>query len=96
MLRALAELGFPLVITTNYDQLFEDALIAAASDHVSAVYKPKLRGQDDYRDPTAESPVVFKIHGDILRPKTSSSSPTRITSSSFCGCPTRTRTTRCP
>jgi len=29
MLRALAELDFPLVITTNYDNLFENALAAA-------------------------------------------------------------------
>lgn len=70
MLRALAELGFPLVITTNYDQLFEDALIAAGKRPRVAVYKPNSEATDDYRDPTAESPVVFKIHGDILRPET--------------------------
>jgi len=71
MLRALAELDFPLVITTNYDQLFESALIAAGKQPRVAVYTPNLEATADYRDPpTAQSPVVFKIHGDILRPET--------------------------
>lgn len=70
MLRALAELGFPLVITTNYDQLFESALISAGKQPRVEVYTPNLEPTTDYRDPTAESPVVFKIHGDILRPET--------------------------
>lgn len=70
MLRALAELDFPLVITTNYDQLFESALISAGKQPRVAVYKPNPEASDDYRDPTAESPVVFKIHGDIRRPET--------------------------
>ena len=70
ILGALAELGFPLVITTNYDQLFENALIAAQKQPRVAVYRPNLEATADYRDPTAESPVVFKIHGDILRPET--------------------------
>ena len=70
MLRALADLGFPLVITTNYDQLFESALIEAGKQPRVAVYTPNLEVTADYRDPTAESPVVFKIHGDILRPET--------------------------
>jgi len=70
MLRALAELSFPLVITTNYDQLFERALFAAGKHPRVAVYTPNLEPTTDYRDPTAESPVVFKIHGDIMRPET--------------------------
>jgi SIR2-like protein len=70
MLRALAELSFPLVITTNYDQLFERALFAAGKQPRVAVYTPNLEATTDYRDPTAESPVVFKIHGDIMRPET--------------------------
>jgi hypothetical protein len=70
ILRALAELGFPLVITTNYDQLFENALVAAGKQPRVAVYTPNLEPTTDYRDPTAESPVVFKIHGDIMRPET--------------------------
>ena len=70
MLRALAELDFPLVITTNYDQLFENALAAAGKQPRVAVYTPELEATTDYRDPTPQSPVVFKIHGDIARPET--------------------------
>jgi hypothetical protein len=70
MLRALAELGFPLVITTNYDQLFESALIGAGKQPRVAVYKPNPEATDDYHNPTVESPVVFKIHGDIQRTET--------------------------
>jgi hypothetical protein len=69
MLRALAELSFPLVITTNYDQLFESALRAADKDPRVAVYRPKPEAMEDYRNPTAESPIVFKIHGDIQHPE---------------------------
>jgi hypothetical protein len=70
MLRALAVLDFPLVITTNYDQLFEKALGDAGKRPRVAVYTPNLEATADYRDPTAESPIMFKIHGDILRPET--------------------------
>jgi hypothetical protein len=70
MLRALAELDFPLIITTNYDQLLENALAAAGKQPRVAVYTPELEPTTDYRDPTPESPVVFKIHGDIARPET--------------------------
>jgi hypothetical protein len=70
MLRALAELGFPLVITTNYDQLFENALAAVGKQPRVAVYTPNLEATTDYRDPSARSPIVFKIHGDISRPDT--------------------------
>jgi hypothetical protein len=69
MLRALAELSFPLVITTNYDQLFESALRGADKEPRVAVYQPNPEAMEDYRDPTAGSPVVFKIHGDIQRPE---------------------------
>jgi hypothetical protein len=66
MLRALAELGFPLVITTNYDRLFESALYAIGKQPRVAVYKPQPEAMQDYREPTPESPIVYKIHGDIL------------------------------
>ena len=70
MLRALAEIGFPLVITTNYDRLFESALIAADKHPRVAVYRPTQEATEDYHDPTAKSPIVFKIHGDTQRPET--------------------------
>jgi len=70
MLHALAQLDFPLVITTNYDQLFEMALTAAGKQPRVAIYTPHLEATTDYRDPTPQSPVIFKIHGDISRPET--------------------------
>jgi hypothetical protein len=70
MLRALASLDFPLVITTNYDQLFEAALTAVGKQPRVAVYTPNLEPTVDYRDPTGQQPVIFKIHGDISRAET--------------------------
>lgn len=69
MLRALAQLDFPLIITTNYDQLLETALAEAGKRPRVAVYTPELEPTTDYRDPTPEHPVVFKIHGDIDHPQ---------------------------
>jgi SIR2-like domain len=72
VLRALARLNFPLVVTTNYDQLFEKALRDAGKDPVVSIYKKNEDGDeptDDYPyddDPTPERPFIFKIHGDIL------------------------------
>jgi hypothetical protein len=65
ILRALAELAFPRVITTNYDQLFETALRLAGKEPRVSVYTPRLEPTRDFRNPTPENPVVFKIHGDI-------------------------------
>jgi SIR2-like domain len=70
LLYALAELDFPLVITTNYDQLFERALARIDKQPRVSVYTPELEVTPDYRDPSPESPVLFKIHGDISRPET--------------------------
>jgi hypothetical protein len=65
MLRALARLDFPLVITTNYDQLFERALHDAGKQPRVAVYKPEPEPTTDFDDETAQSPVLYKLHGDI-------------------------------
>jgi len=70
VLRALAELDFTRVITTNYDQLFEEALRCANKQTRESVYTPNLERTRDYGSPTAESPVIFKIHGDIDEPET--------------------------
>lgn len=70
LLHALAQLDFPIVITTNYDCLFEQALAAAGKQPRVSVYTPELEPTADPRNPTAQSPVVFKIHGDIARPET--------------------------
>jgi hypothetical protein len=65
MLRALARLDFPIVITTNYDQLFERALREAGKTPRVAVYKPEQEATTDFRNATAQSPVIYKLHGDI-------------------------------
>jgi hypothetical protein len=65
MLRALARLDFPMVITTNYDQLFERALREAGKQPRVAVYKPEPEVATDFRNATAQSPVIYKLHGDI-------------------------------
>jgi hypothetical protein len=70
MLRALAELPFPLVITTNYEPLFERALCEVDKQPRVAVYTPHSEVTIDYPDPTSESPIVRKLHGDTSRPET--------------------------
>jgi hypothetical protein len=68
MLNALARLDFPLVITTNYDPLFERALHMAGKQPRCAVYSPDPREpMADFRHATPESPVIYKLHGDIAR-----------------------------
>ncbi len=71
--RGLAQLDFPLVITTNYDQLFERALIKNDKKPVTCVYNPadgavtdEYPGRDD---PSPERPFIIKIHGDIDQPE---------------------------
>ncbi len=70
VLRALAELDFPVVITTNYDRLFEKALAEVGKQPQIAIYTKEREETTDYRRPTAQEPIVFKIHGDISRPET--------------------------
>jgi hypothetical protein len=65
MLRALAELDFRLIITTNPDGLLEDALWKVGKKPRLAIYTPESRKTDDPEILTAESPVVYKLHGDI-------------------------------
>jgi hypothetical protein len=69
--RALAELPFPLVMTTNYDTLFERALQRDGVDKRPqvGVYSPRrFEPTRDYSgdgDPTEDRPFVFKVHGDV-------------------------------
>jgi hypothetical protein len=65
MLRALARLDFPIVITTNYDQLFERALRDVGKQPRVSVYKPEDEPTTDFEDESAQSPVIYKLHGDI-------------------------------
>jgi hypothetical protein len=69
-LRALAQLDFPLVMTTNYDQLFEAALQKAGKKPRKGVYdreaaKPTTDFPDDDLLTNFDRPFLFKVHGDI-------------------------------
>ncbi len=71
IVKALAELDFPLIITTNYDRLLERALVAAGKDPHVTVYEPDGdQPTADCPEPTAAEPVVFKIHGDVSHRET--------------------------
>jgi SIR2-like domain len=66
LLRALAELDFPLIITTNFDRLFERALVDAGKDPQVSVYSPDSNDPtEDYEEPKSSAPFLFKIHGDV-------------------------------
>ena len=70
VLLALAEMDFPIVITTNYDRLFEKALRQFQIEPVIRIYDPK--GQQRTRDfvgmPKPKQPWLFKRHGCISDP----------------------------
>jgi hypothetical protein len=74
-LRALADLNFPVVITTNYDQLFEQALRQAGKNPFVSVYKKNEVHEEMTdelplgEDPKPDRPFLFKIHGDIDKPE---------------------------
>jgi SIR2-like protein len=68
-LRMLAELPFRIIVTTNYDRMLESALRKCDPEKEPDVfvYDPDaVEPTPDTRDdPTAERPLVFKMHGDI-------------------------------
>lgn len=70
-LHGLAEMNFPLIITTNYDHLFEEALLQAGKNPTIVAYNPKAadRPHDPLQDPSPQDPFIFKIHGDINVPE---------------------------
>jgi hypothetical protein len=70
MLLALAQLDFPVVLTTNYDDLYEQALRQVGKDPLVVVYSRKRRPRISSRDLRGPRPVVFKLHGDFSRPET--------------------------
>jgi hypothetical protein len=71
ILNALAELDFPLVITTNYDRLLEKALVTAGKDPQVTIYEADPdQPTAECPEPNAHEPVVFKIHGDISHRET--------------------------
>jgi SIR2-like protein len=70
-LSALAELDFPLICTTNYDKLFEKALIVKGKGPIVSSYSNnRFAITKDYTDAKLDprKPFLFKIHGDIDDP----------------------------
>jgi SIR2-like protein len=67
MVRALAQLDFPVVLTTNYDNLYEQALREQGKDPLVVVYTRKRRPRVTAADLRSPRPVVFKLHGDFSR-----------------------------
>jgi hypothetical protein len=69
----LAALPFPIIVTTNYDQLYDDALHKAKARNgvpkqpIIRIYDPKRNGPPDDvpLDIKEEQPVLLKLHGDI-------------------------------
>jgi hypothetical protein len=70
LLGALARLDFPIVVTTNFDRLFERALAASGKEPRVSVYTRDRQPAVDFRDPTPDCPIVFKVHGDVDRAET--------------------------
>jgi hypothetical protein len=75
-LKMLAALPFRVIITTNYDKLFDSALGDAYTRSgkrkrpLPFIYSPKEPAATNVPlDPTEESPVLFKLHGDIDKPQ---------------------------
>ncbi len=69
-LHALANLPFSLIITTNYDQLFERALREAGKNPIVGVYSAESYDvTQDHSEATVEEPFVYKLHGDIQNPE---------------------------
>jgi hypothetical protein len=71
VVRALAALDFPLVMTTNFDQLFEQSLRALGKQPQLCVYSPSAKNptEDPTDDPTPANPFVCKLHGDVDEPE---------------------------
>lgn len=84
MLRMLADLEFPLVITTNYDQLYERALDQrsdetglAKGSFKTSIYSATNRNAemerietvDCHEKPDPKKPFILKIHGDVSKPE---------------------------
>lgn len=70
LLRALARIDFPIIITTNYDTLFEQALQSHGKAPLVSVYSPRsdvaTRGPERRLDP--RRPFLLKLHGDVNNP----------------------------
>jgi SIR2-like domain len=70
ILKGLANLSFPVVVTTNYDTLFQKALAQAGKFPTVSVYEANDDGRprevvDSNRPVHPQQPFLFKMHGDI-------------------------------
>jgi hypothetical protein len=75
IVRALARMNFNLILTTNYDNLYEDALeglAAPKSIKNKGVYKPNKSNlipqptvDFSANEVSGDAPFIYKIHGDI-------------------------------
>ena len=70
IVRALAKIDPPIVVTTNYDRLYEQALGLLGKNATTVIYNPKeaepvlLRGL-----PKQDERWLFKIHGCVSAPE---------------------------
>jgi hypothetical protein len=71
ILRALGELNFPLVVTTNYDSFFEDSLPESKKPEFRVYEKdPNTESPTpDFGELTETTPGILKIHGDFDQPE---------------------------
>jgi hypothetical protein len=69
ILQMLASLDFPLIISTNQDGLLEEALYKAGKQPRLAIYTPDSQRTDDPDIRGADSPIVYKLHGDLGHPE---------------------------
>jgi len=70
LVRALAEINFPVVITTNYDKLFERALQGFQKEPAIRIYDPGgVKTTKDFPgQPKPTQPWLFKMHGCMSEP----------------------------
>ena len=70
VVRALAEIDFPIVITTNYDRLFEQSMGVHSKNASPIVYNPKREETPQLRGlPKPGERWLFKIHGCVSKPE---------------------------
>jgi hypothetical protein len=65
--KMLAAMPFRIIVTTNYDQLLEQALLQLGKRPRVCIYDPDENHPtpDPVDDPTERRPLLFKMHGDL-------------------------------
>jgi hypothetical protein len=69
LLKALASLDFGVIMTTNYDQLFEAALERFGKKPQVAIYNKERVATPEVGLPERMKPILIKLHGDIEKPE---------------------------